>query len=82
MFNLGSRNNVVVPDNAIVKQPGSGDRYVFVLNDDNTVSYVKVALGRRLDANYEVLSGLKDGDKVAVTSLTRLKDGVDVRVVE
>jgi len=81
-FNLGNRNNVVVPDNAIVKQPGSGDRYVFLLNDDNTVSYVKVELGRRLDANYEVLSGLSDGDKVAVTSLARLKDGVSVQVVE
>ncbi|MCL2435587.1 MAG: efflux RND transporter periplasmic adaptor subunit [Lentimicrobiaceae bacterium] len=82
MFNLGNRNNVVVPDNAIVKQPGSGDRYVFVLNDDNTVSYVKVVLGRRLDANYEVLSGLNSGDKVAVTSLTKLKDGTSVQVVE
>ncbi|MCL2291112.1 MAG: efflux RND transporter periplasmic adaptor subunit [Bacteroidetes bacterium] len=82
VFNLGSRNNVVVPDNAIVKQPGSGDRYVYLLNDDNTVSYVQVMLGRRLDANYEVLSGLKDGDKVAVTSLTRLKDGINVQVVE
>jgi RND family efflux transporter MFP subunit len=81
-FNFGNRENIVVPDNAIVKQPGSGDRYVFVLNDDNTVSYVKVTLGRRLDANYEVLSGLKDGDKVAVTSLTRLKDGSNVQVVE
>jgi len=82
IFNLGSHSNVVVPDNAIVKQPGSGDRYVFVLNDDNTVSYNKVILGRRLDANYEILSGLKDGDKVAVTSLTKLKDGVKVRVVD
>ena len=81
-FNLGNRSNVVVPDNAIVKQPGSGDRYVYLLNDDNTVSYIKVELGRRLDVNYEVLSGLNDGDKVAITSLTRLKDGISVRVVE
>jgi len=82
IFNLGSRSNVVVPDNAIVKQPGSGDRYVYVLNEDQTVSYVKVILGRRLDANYEIISGLNNGDKVAVTSLTKLKDGVSVRVVE
>jgi RND family efflux transporter MFP subunit len=81
LFNLGNRNNVVVPDNAIVKQPGSGDRYVFVLNDNNTVSYIKVTLGRRLDANYEVLSGLKEGDEVAVTSLTKLKDGSSVKII-
>ena len=82
IFNLGSRNNVVVPDNAIVKQPGSGDRYVYLLNDDNTVSYKKIILGRRLDANYEILSGLENGDKVAVTSLTKLKDGICVNVME
>ena len=82
IFNLGSRNNVVVPDNAIVKQPGSGDRYVYLLNDDNTVSYKKIMLGRRLDANYEILSGLENGDKVAVTSMTKLKDGIDVKVIE
>jgi RND family efflux transporter MFP subunit len=82
IFNLGTHNNVVVPDNAIVKQPGSGDRFVYVLNNDNTVSYIKVALGRRLDANYEIISGLKNGDKVAVTSLTKLKDGMGVKVLE
>jgi RND family efflux transporter MFP subunit len=82
IFNLGNRNNVVVPDKAIVKQPGSGDRYVYVLQDDNTVNYVKVMLGRRLDADYEVISGLKDGDKVAVTSLTKLKNEISVIVVE
>ena len=82
IFNLGSRNNVVVPDNAIVKQPGSGDRYVYILNEDNTVSYVKIILGRRLDTNYEILSGVTNGDKVAVTSLTKLKDGISVKVME
>ena len=82
IFNLGSRNNVVVADNAIVKQHGSGDRFVYVLNDDSTVSYIKVTLGRRLGASYEILSGLKHGDKVAVTSLTKLKDGINVKLVE
>jgi len=81
-LNLGNRNNVVVPDNAIVKQPGSGDRYVYVFNEDNTVSYVQVMLGRRVGANYEVLSGLNDGDKVAVTSLTKLYDGIEVEIVD
>jgi RND family efflux transporter MFP subunit len=82
IFNLGNRKNVVVSDNAIVKQPGSGDRFVYVLNDDHTVSYVKVTLGRRLDTNYEILSGLKEGDKVAITSLTKLKDGIHVAVID
>jgi len=82
IFNLGNRNNVVVPDNAIVKQPGSGDRYVYLLQANNTVIYKKVVLGRRLDASYEVISGLKDGDKIAITSLTKLKNEISVTVIE
>lgn len=30
-IDLGSRNNVVVPDRAVVKQTGSGNKYVYVL---------------------------------------------------
>ena len=79
-FNLGSRKNVVVPDVAVVKQPGSGDRYVYLVNENNTVDFVKVELGRRFNENYEVTHGLKEGDVVAVTSLSKLKNGTVVRI--
>ena len=80
--NFGSNNNVVIPDVAVVKQQGSGERFVYVLNPDNTVTYKKVILGRRMGAEYEVLEGLEDGDKVVVGGQIRLKDGVKVIVNE
>lgn len=80
--NFGSNNNVVIPDVAVVKQQGSGERFVYVLNEDNTVTYKKVVLGRRMGAEYEVLEGLQDGDKVVVGGQIRLKDGVKVIVNE
>lgn len=80
--NFGSNNNVVIPDVAVVKQQGSGERFVYVLNEDNTVTYRKVVLGRRLGAEYEVLEGLQDGDKVVIGGQIRLKDGVKVIVNE
>lgn len=43
-LNFGTADNVVVPDLAIVKQAGSGDRYVYVYKDGK-VSYNKVELG-------------------------------------
>lgn len=46
-LNFGTADNVVVPDLAIVKQAGSGDRYVYVYKDGK-VSYNKVELGRRV----------------------------------
>ena len=79
---FGVNNNVVIPDVAVVKQQGSGERFVYVLNEDGTVSYVRVVLGRRMGAEYEVLEGLKDGDKIVTGGQIRLKDGIKVSVTE
>ena len=79
---FGINNSIIVPDVAVVKQQGSGERFVYVLNEDGTVSYTKVTLGRRLGAEYEVLEGLTDGAKVVTGGQIRLKDGVKVIVNE
>ena len=80
--NFGINNNVVIPDMAVVKQQGSGERFVYVLNPDNTVTYQKVVLGRRMGSEYEVLEGLDDGAKIVTGGQIRLKDGVKVTVNE
>ena len=80
--NFGMNNSVVIPDVAVVKQQGSGERFVYVLNEDNTVTYQKVVLGRRMGAEYEVLEGLSDGAKVVTGGMIRLKDGLKVIVNE
>ena len=79
---FGSNNNVVIPDVAVVKQQGSGERFVYVLNADNTVTYKEVVLGRRMGTEYEVLEGLSDGDKIVTGGQIRLKDGIKVIVNE
>ena len=78
-IDLGSQHNVVVPDRAVVKQTGSGNKYVYVLHDGR-VSYEHVQLGQRLDNSYELLSGINDGDTVVITGQSRLADGVKVEV--
>ena len=81
-INFGVNNNVVIPDMAVVKQQGSGERFVYVLNEDNTVTYQKVLLGRRMGAEYEVLEGISNGAKVVTGGQIRLKDGIKVTVNE
>ena len=81
-INFGTNTNVVIPDVAVVKQQGSGERFVYVLNADNTVTYKKVVLGLRMGAEYEVLEGLEDGDRIVIGGQIRLKDGVKVIVNE
>lgn len=79
---FGVNHHVVVPDIAVVKQQGSGEYFIYVLNADNTVTYTKVELGRRLGNRYEIVSGIKEGDKIVTEGQARLKNGVAVQVKE
>ena len=78
-INFGTEDHVVVPDVAVVKQPGSGERFVYVYNNGK-VSYVKVELGQRLGDAYELLGGLPDGATIVTAGQSRLTDGTEVRV--
>lgn len=81
IVDMGSQEHVVVPDVSIVKQQGSGDRYVYVYKDGK-VSYNKVKIGRRLGDSYELISGVNDGDQVAITGLARLNNGMEVEITK
>ena len=78
-INFGTENHVVVPDVAVVKQPGSSERFVY-LYDNGKVNYVKVELGQRLNDAYELLGGVADGATVVIAGQGRLTDGMEVRV--
>ena len=80
--NFGSNHSIVVPDDCVVKQQGSGVRSVFVLQADTTVKEVVVTLGRHFGTEYEILSGIAEGDKVVVKGQASLKNGSKVNVQE
>lgn len=78
-MNFGTADHVVVPDMAVVKQAGTGDRYVWIYNDGK-VSYNKVELGRRMDTEYELLSGVENNSQVVIAGQKALLNGVEVVV--
>lgn len=78
--NFGTNHNIVIPDVAVVKQQGSGEHFVYVLQPDNTVKYTLVELGKRLGNRYEIISGINEGDRIVTEGQVRLKDGVSVTV--
>ena len=80
-FNYGSMRHVVVPDRAVVKQSGSGNKYVYVYKDGK-VSYNRVELGQRLGTRYELLSGVENNSDVVITGQTRLADGARVEIMK
>lgn len=80
-INFGNMNRVVVPDQAIIKQSGSGSRFVYIYKNGK-VSYTEVELGQRLGNEYELISGVASGDQVVVSGQSRLADGVEVEIVK
>jgi len=82
-INYGDKNHVLVPDEALVKQIGAGDRYVYVYDaKTQTVSYNKVDLGQHIGNDYEILSGVNPGDQVVIAGQARLANGKKVEVVK
>lgn len=80
-INFGAINRVVVPDQAIIKQAGSGARFVYLLEGDK-VSYKQIELGRRMDKEYELISGIESGAEVVVSGQGKLADGIAVEVIK
>lgn len=78
----GTASHVVVPDRSVVKQQGSGDHYVYVLQNDGTVSYNKVELGQRIGTSYELISGVPANAEVVVEGQNALTNGKKVQVIK
>ena len=79
--NFGSNHRVVLPDRCIVKQEGTGQKFVYLLNNDDTVSYIPVTVGRHIGSEYEVVDGVAEGDLVVSKGQATLKDGIKVVVL-
>ena len=80
--NYGTNHRVVVPDNAVLKQVGADEKYVFVLNEDNTVSHTPVKVGTRMGNRYEIISGIDDGATIVTSGQARLRNNIKVDIVK
>ncbi|MBQ6761759.1 MAG: efflux RND transporter periplasmic adaptor subunit [Bacteroidales bacterium] len=79
--NFGTNHRIVLPDRCIVKQEGTGQRFVYLLREDDTVNYVPVTLGRHIGSEYEVVEGVQEGETVVSKGQAALKDGVKVQIL-
>ena len=81
VVNFGTKNHVVVPDQAVIKQAGSGDYYVYTYKNGKVYNN-KIELGRRLGDRYEVISGIAPGSQVVVAGKESLANEKEVEVIE
>ncbi len=78
IFDMGEKQGVMVPDVAVQKQVGSAERYLYVIRDDSVAERRTVTLGRQVGDRIDILSGVEEGEQVAVTALSKLYDGARV----
>ena len=70
---------LVVPEQAIV--PEQSRQFVFVVDDEGRVEKRAVETGRRRPSLVEVVSGLRDGERVVAEGTQRARSGAIVEVV-
>ena len=78
-IDFGSKEALTVQDKAVVRQVGSGERYVYVYRDGKAI-YQVVELGDQQGDRYEVLQGLKAGDQVIISAPSTIKNGQAVQL--
>jgi RND family efflux transporter MFP subunit len=71
---FGKAKRIVVSDQSIVKQSGSGSRFVYVYNNGK-VDFKQVELGRRMGNEFEIISGLMVGEQIVIAGQSKLIDG-------
>ncbi len=76
---LDTRKDVVVVPVAAV-QRGAPGTYVYLVNDDSTVSVHPIKLGAQDGGFFAVQSGLNPGDRVVTDGADRLRDGAHVSI--
>ena len=80
-LDFGTRQALTISDKAIVRQAGSGIRYVYVLKEGKAV-YREVELGELQDGRYEVLGGIEPGEQLIISAPSRLKNGTAVKLAK
>lgn len=76
LFTSKYSGHIVVSRDAVVLQ--DNDSYLYVVNDDYTVSKRKVKVGKSVDSYIQITDNLMRGERVVVEGLLSLSDGASV----
>jgi multidrug efflux system membrane fusion protein len=78
---VDTMTGVTLAPNPAIQIGASGD-FVYLLNDDGTVSKRDIVVGPTDGKHSVITSGLAAGDKVVIDGVDRLRDGAKVKVVD
>jgi len=72
--------SLIIPEEAVILEKDK--KFVLTVTPENTVVKKEIVTGRRSPGKVEVISGLNAGHQVIVQSITRVRPGTLVNVVE
>jgi multidrug efflux pump subunit AcrA (membrane-fusion protein) len=79
---ISKQEVIIAPYQAVLKQIGSNDRYVFI-NDNGVAKRVAVKMGQRFDENVEIISDeLTEKDELIVVGQGHVNDGSKLDIVK
>jgi len=78
---VDTHHGVVIVPSAAIQRNAQGT-LVWVVRDDSTVNARQVTTGPTEGANTEVVTGLKDGERVITDGVDRIREGSKVEVVQ
>jgi membrane fusion protein (multidrug efflux system) len=90
LLRSGGSGSIVIPyikDNAIIiPQTAVADvqdkHFVYVVGSDNKVKYTEIQVAANNDGtNYIVTGGISAGDKIVVSGISTLQDGMDIKPI-
>lgn len=79
-LDLGKSEAILVPDASVQRMVGSGQRYVYVVQDGKAI-YRPIEIGKLYGDKYEVISGIEPGEVVITSSVNNLTNGVAIEPV-
>lgn len=79
-LNLGKKEGLSIPKEALNRLPGTGSYFVFVAEGQKAL-LKNVEVGIVSEELVEVLEGLKEGELVIVKGQSRLRDGTQIKVI-
>lgn len=71
-------STLFVPKEAVGDE--NGKKYVFLIDESGKAKKTYVTLGLSNDTSLELTSGVSEGDRVAVTNISRIRDGGAVEI--
>ena len=76
----GEKEVLLVPQQAIGSDQSK--KFVYLVDENNTVKYVPIEVGKEVKSQRIILSGLKPGDRVIVKGIQHIKPDQEVEVKE